>query len=174
MTEKTSSLTCTFHPKRETRLRCNRCNRPICIKCAKHTPTGYRCPECIKTQQKAFITAQWQDYFIAVFVGGLFSFLGSLLAVPLGFFTLFVAPVVGTITVTVIRKLISNRRSPTLTKVVTGTALLGSSPVVLIQVIRAVPLISAYGLQAAGSLYSLVWVVVYAGILTSTVYYRLS
>lgn len=174
MTEKTASLTCAFHPKRETRLRCNRCNRPICIKCAKHTPTGYRCPECIKTQQKAFITAKWQDYLIAVFIAGLFSFLGSLLAVPLGFFTLFIAPVVGTTAVSVIRKLINNRRSPNLTRLVTGTVLISSLPLVFIQLVRVLPLIAAYGLQALGSLYTLVWVVVYTGIITTTVYYRLS
>lgn len=174
MTEKTGSLTCTFHPKRETRLRCNRCERPICIKCAKHTPTGYRCPECIKIQQKAFITAKWQDYLIAVFTAGIFSFLGSLLAVILGFFTIFIAPVVGTITVSVIRRLISNRRSPNLKKVVVGTAVIGSSPLLIIQIIRLISLLSTYGLQAVGSAFSLVWVVVYTGILTSTIYYRLS
>ena len=46
MSEINNTLTCTFHPNVETQLRCNRCNKPICIKCAKHTPTGYRCPEC--------------------------------------------------------------------------------------------------------------------------------
>ena len=111
---------------------------------------------------------------IAVFTAGIFSFLGSLLAVILGFFTIFIAPVVGTITVSVIRRLISNRRSPNLKKVVVGTAVIGSSPLLIIQIIRLISLLSTYGLQAVGSAFSLVWVVVYTGILTSTIYYRLS
>lgn len=173
MNETTNNLTCAFHPQRETLLRCNQCDKPICIKCARHTPTGYRCPECIKTQQKAFITAKWQDFIIAVLIAGIFSFLGSLLAIPFGFFTIFIAPVVGTVTVAVIKKLISNRRSPLLSKIITATALAASLPVALIQFVSIVSLLLTYGIQASGSLLSLVWVVVYSTVVTSTIYYRL-
>ncbi|TFG48896.1 MAG: hypothetical protein E4H33_03340, partial [Anaerolineales bacterium] len=62
MSDIENTLTCTFHPKRETQLRCNRCEKPICIKCAIHTPTGYRCQECIRSQQKIFVTTKWFDY----------------------------------------------------------------------------------------------------------------
>ena len=39
MTE-TTTLYCYVHPNRETALRCNHCNRPICADCAIRTPTG--------------------------------------------------------------------------------------------------------------------------------------
>jgi len=45
---------CYVHPDRETLLRCNRCERPICQSCAVLTPTGYRCKECVRGQQKIF------------------------------------------------------------------------------------------------------------------------
>lgn len=173
MNETTPNLTCTFHPQRETRLRCNRCNRPICIKCAQHTPTGYRCPDCIKTQQKVFVTAKWGDYLIGIFIAGLFSFLGSLLAASLGFFTLLIAPIVGGVTVTVIRKAIQNRRAPLLYKVITATALISSLPVIVLRLIRFLPVLMNYGLGATVGLFSLVWVVVYAAVVTSTIYYQL-
>ena len=34
---------CANHPGVETSLRCNKCGKPICAKCAVRTPTGYRC-----------------------------------------------------------------------------------------------------------------------------------
>lgn len=42
-------LHCYRHPKRETLLRCGRCERPICEKCAVIGPAGQRCPECAKS-----------------------------------------------------------------------------------------------------------------------------
>jgi hypothetical protein len=42
------TLFCYRHPQTETVLRCNRCNKPICPKCAQCTPVGFRCPECIQ------------------------------------------------------------------------------------------------------------------------------
>jgi hypothetical protein len=41
-------LHCTWHPERETLLRCNRCDRPMCTECAVQHPVGLRCKECIK------------------------------------------------------------------------------------------------------------------------------
>jgi membrane associated rhomboid family serine protease len=40
-------LYCYRHPQVETSLRCNRCNKPICPKCAQRTPVGFRCAECV-------------------------------------------------------------------------------------------------------------------------------
>lgn len=43
------AMFCYRHPKVETVLRCGRCERPICTKCAILGPAGPRCPECAKT-----------------------------------------------------------------------------------------------------------------------------
>ena len=37
---------CSYHPNAMTRLRCSRCEKPICPKCAVRTPVGLRCPDC--------------------------------------------------------------------------------------------------------------------------------
>lgn len=37
---------CTYHPKVKTGLRCTRCGKPICPRCAVRTPVGLRCPDC--------------------------------------------------------------------------------------------------------------------------------
>ena len=88
-------LVCANHPNRETTLRCNRCEKPICAQCAVQTPVGYRCRECVKGQQKTFDNSIPMDYPIAAFislvcVGGATAVLDFL-----GFWGLFVAPVVG-------------------------------------------------------------------------------
>ena len=82
----TSTLYCVNHPNTETNLRCNRCEKLICTKCAVHTPTGYRCRECVRNQQKVFETALWYDYPLGFILAGLLSYIGSLIAPRLGFF----------------------------------------------------------------------------------------
>lgn len=37
---------CSYHPAVMTGLRCNRCGKPICPRCAVRTPVGMRCPDC--------------------------------------------------------------------------------------------------------------------------------
>lgn len=44
-------MECTFHPQTETLLRCSKCERPICGKCAITTPVGARCPDCARVQR---------------------------------------------------------------------------------------------------------------------------
>lgn len=42
---------CYRHPNIETRLRCSRCDKPMCIHCAQETSVGYRCPDCVHELQ---------------------------------------------------------------------------------------------------------------------------
>ncbi len=167
------TLYCANHPDVETTLRCNRCEKPICVKCAVLTPTGYRCIDCVRNQQKTFETAQWYDYLLASGIAIILSYIGSRLVSYLGFFTLFVAPIAGIIIAEAIRLVIRRRRSKRLFQVCAIAVALGSLPIMLQVVIIAINLFSG-GSVGFGFLLPLVWQGVYFFVVTSTVYYRLA
>ena len=45
-------LYCYGHPKTPTRLRCTRCDRPICGRCSIPASVGQHCPECVAEARK--------------------------------------------------------------------------------------------------------------------------
>jgi hypothetical protein len=59
---------CEVHPTVETGLRCNKCGRYMCTRCAVKTPVGYRCRQCVNKQQDAFYSATTRDYVLAAIV----------------------------------------------------------------------------------------------------------
>lgn len=172
-------LYCANHPQRETSLRCNRCDKPICTQCAVLTPTGYRCKECVRGQQKVFDTAQWIDYPLAFALATGLSFAASLIAPVLGFFVIFVAPIAGVIIAEVVRWVVRRRRSKLLFQLTMIGAIAGSLPQLFI---RVLPLLftllggaSASGLSAGlFSLLPLVYQALFTFLVASTVYYRLA
>lgn len=170
MSETENNLTCAFHPNRETQLRCNRCNKPICIKCATHTPTGYRCPECIRSQQKIFVTAKWFDSIIAGLITGLISFIGSLFASSLGFYMILIALAAGYLAVLASKKAISNRRSPILKYVMSACALLAT---LIPAAVNYYQVFLYGGLGISSVLYLVGWRLAYGIITAAYIFYQL-
>ena len=156
----TDTLFCANHPDTETMLRCNRCEKPICSKCAILTDTGYRCKTCVRGQQKAFETAETLDYPIAFVVAAVLSFIGSLIAPRLSFFVILLAPIAGTIIAEAVRFSIRRRRSKNLFITAAAGALIGSLPGLIGQII-------------AFNLFGILWYGLYSAVVTSTVFYRL-
>jgi hypothetical protein len=169
MSEEQPKLYCANHPQIETTLRCNRCEKPICPKCAVLTPTGYRCKECVRGQQKTFDTAQWYDYPLAVAIGGVLSFLGSQFVPVMSFFTIFVAPVAGVIIAEIIRFIIRRRRSKRLYLATAIAVAVGSLPFLGLMLFNLL-----VGFGGFGVLLPLLWQGLYSFLVTSTVYYRMS
>ncbi|MEZ4639980.1 MAG: DnaJ domain-containing protein [Caldilineaceae bacterium] len=109
---------CANHPTVETLLRCNRCGKPICMKCAVQTPVGYRCKECVSQQQNVYFNAAGSDNLIAFGVGFLVAAIASpivgLLIGGFGFIGLIIAFVAGSAAgsalAQIIRRAVGRRR----------------------------------------------------------------
>ena len=168
MTEATT-LYCYVHPNRETALRCNNCNRPICAACAVRTPTGYRCRECVKGQLKTFDTAEWYDYITGFITASLLSLVAAFLVTlisRIGFFGWFLiaagAPTAAVAITEGVRLVTRRRRSRALFTTVVIGVVLGALPVILFQVFFS------------GNFFGILFQVIYLVIAVPVVYSRLS
>jgi hypothetical protein len=167
MTESTT-LYCYVHPTRETSLRCNNCERPICAQCAVRTPTGYRCKECVRERQKTFETAEWYDFVFGFLIAAVLSAIAAFLVTlvgGIGFFGWFLiaagAPTAAVAIAEGVRRVTNRRRSRPLFLTVAAGVILGALPIILFQVLR-------------GDLFGILFQVIYLILATPVVYTRLS
>jgi hypothetical protein len=163
-----TTLYCANHPTVETSLRCNRCEKPICAKCAVKMPTGYRCKECVKSQMKIFDTAEWVDYATGFLAAGFLSLVASFLMSLLGyigFFGWFIiiagAPTAGVVIAEGVRWATRRHRSQSLFITVCAAVVFGALPLIIAQVIIFNP-------------FGLIFQVIYLVLAVPTVYSRLS
>src|SRR5260221_5178554 len=86
---------CAIHTTVETSLRCNKCGRYMCSRCAVRTPVGYRCKQCVNQQQDIYFNATQVDYVIGFVVSAVLSVPASYLAPRLGLFIIIFAGLIG-------------------------------------------------------------------------------
>ncbi len=129
---------CHFHPEVETGLRCNKCGKPICVKCARRTPVGYRCPDCIRSQQAVFYTAGWSDYVVVIVVGLVASTIGAAIVGSLGrvggygiWLAFLLGPVAGGVIAEAARRAARRRRGRYMAALVSGCIVVGALPMLL-------------------------------------------
>lgn len=160
------ALACANHPDVVTTLRCNRCNKPICQKCAIRTPVGYRCKSCIREQQGVFYSAFWFDYLFAALVSIPLAAFASYIIFHIGWLTIFIAPFAGLVIAEAVRLVTRRRRGRWLPLVVSICIIAGSLPGVGIWLI--VPFLT----QSALPIGALVWQGVYLFLAVGSAYYR--
>jgi hypothetical protein len=175
----TDTLYCYVHPNRPTSLRCNRCERPICAQCAILTPTGYRCKECVRSQQKVFDTAVWSDYIVAFVVAAIGSGITSGLVLLVsniffGIFILFLAPGAGVVIGNLVLRFIKNRRSRPLFLTAAIGMVVGALPALILVSLPALLGLLSAGFQAAYGLLPAIWVVVYLFLAVPAAYTQIS
>lgn len=169
-----ATLACPVHPERETTLRCNRCDRPMCSQCAVQTPVGYRCTECVRGQQRIFDTAFRRDYALASVVAAVGTAIGVGLLTLLGIFGVLLAPLLGAGLAELIRRGVGRRRSRRLPMVASVAGAIGSIPHVVGPALEAAFRVGAGGGgPLLGSLLAVLWPLLVAGIAVSSLYYRL-
>jgi len=169
-------IVCANHPNRETSLRCNRCNKPICTSCAIHTPVGYRCKQCVRGQQAGFDTAHWWDYIIAFVIAGGGVGIGITILTSLFYWLGFIfAPIVGGGLAELIRVAIRRRRS----RYLPHATIIGGTLGVLSHLVPPVLAFSFFGLgeMNVGWFTTIGWEIIfpiaYGLLMISTLYYKL-
>lgn len=149
-------VTCPVHPNEVATLRCNRCGRPMCTKCAVRTPVGYRCRECVREQQDKFFDAQWFDYVIAGGVSVVVSFIAAFVLARFGFgffmifIAFFVSSAVGGAIGAIVRALTRKRRGRYTSMIVAAGVILGALPMLPVNpIMTAIFMFLATGTAAA-------------------------
>ncbi len=175
----TDTLYCYVHPTRATTLRCNRCERPICAQCAVRTPTGYRCKECVRTQQKIFDTAVWYDYLVAFIVAAIGSGIASVLVLLVsgiffGLLILFLAPGAGVAIGNIVLRFIRNRRSRLLFLTSAAGMVVGALPVLIMFSLPALMTVLYGRLEGLAALLPAIWEVVYLFLAVPAAYTQIS
>ena len=108
---------CARHHATPTRLRCGRCEKPICPKCTVMGPVGARCRECASNRSSHMYQVGPLQFALAFGAGAVMGGLGSVLIDALGFFALWgllYAPAVGPLLGGVVSKLTRGKRGPVL------------------------------------------------------------
>jgi hypothetical protein len=170
-------MVCVNHPNRETRLRCNRCNQPICASCAVQTPVGYRCRACIRGQQKIFETTRQIDLPVAFVMSAVAMVAATAILRYLSYWGLFVAPVAGGIVAEIIRWIIRRRRNqhlPLVAAIGAGIGVIGFLGYLIVTNLGLS--FTSSGIDWAilgGILPSLIWPVAHGVLMISAIYYRL-
>ncbi|MCP4141364.1 MAG: hypothetical protein GY755_13955 [Chloroflexi bacterium] len=173
---------CINHPKTETKLRCNRCEEYICASCSVHTPTGYRCKDCIKEHEKVFNTSLWYDYLIGFIVAAILAAIGSAIVSLLsnwffGLFVLLFSPFAATIIVNAVQAATRRRRSKSLFITIALGVLAGGLPAILGGISSLLFIFSSPEYASNFSIWwilPLIWQVVYLFITAPAVYANLS
>ena len=169
-------LHCVNHPQVETYLRCNKCRQPICPKCAVQTPVGYRCRDCINTQQKVFY-ADFSPvhYVIAAAVALPLALVAGWIVPNLGWFAIVLGPFAGGGIAEAARWAIQRRRGPYTWLVVCACIVVGALPGLLLTLFAFAGSVffSETMISFAGGLMGLVWYAVYLVSALGTAYARL-
>ncbi len=149
-------------------LRCNKCGKPITPQEAVQTPTGYRCQDCVRKQQKIFDTSKPLDYLWAFLIAAVLSLIGGFITDWIGFFTFLLAPAVGVGIAEAVRFVTQKRRGKRLFRLVAAGVILGALPLILFKGFLLLGSFSVFRLLDLG------YQVLFLVLAVPSAYYRLS
>jgi hypothetical protein len=120
-------LFCYRHPDRETYVRCGRCDRPICPRCAMQGPVGFRCRSCGKPAIDPLRTIKpgqaVAGFAIAVGAGTV----GAVLGLQTGFFGILVGFFAGGITADLVMRVTGFKTGVVMAAILLGGIALGTA-----------------------------------------------
>ena len=134
LAEADAALRCYRHPERETWVRCGRCDRPICPRCAMQGPVGFRCRQCGRPAfdpLTSFTPVQLAGG-LALAVGA--GIIAGLVATRIGFFVILVGWFAGTFIADAVMRAVGFKRGPIMVGILFGGILAGTATAFAIDV----------------------------------------
>jgi hypothetical protein len=119
-------LFCYRHPERETWVRCGRCDRPICPKCAMQGPVGFRCKDCGKPAYDPLTTLKPAQAVLGSLVALGAGTLGGLIGLQLGFFVILIGFFAGGLISDIVMRVTGYKRGPVMATVLLGGIAVGT------------------------------------------------
>jgi hypothetical protein len=120
------ALFCYRHPDRETWVRCGRCERPICTRCAMQGPVGMRCRTCGRPKNDPLTRLsppQLAGGSVAAVVAGT---VGGYVGLEFGpLFAILLGPIVGGVIAEVVLRVTGYKRGPVIQAIVFGGIIVG-------------------------------------------------
>jgi ABC-type amino acid transport system permease subunit len=141
---------CARHKSVKTRLRCGRCEKPICPKCTTYGPTGARCRECVSYKGSHMYQVAPQQYVAAIVTSLALGLVSSYIAAFIGLFAIFYAPVAGTFIGKAVSAVVKHKRGTPLAAIAAAGLVLGALPHIFGGVIRMMAIYQAMGDEAIG------------------------
>lgn len=120
-------LFCYRHPDRETYVRCGRCDRPICPRCAMQGPVGFRCKTCGKPAYDPLTSFRPRQLVLGLATATLAGALGTYIGLQIGFFIIFIGFFVGGFVADAVMRVVGFKHGPVMNAVVIGGILVGAA-----------------------------------------------
>ena len=120
------AMYCYRHPDRETYVRCGRCDRPICTRCAMQGPVGFRCKNCGTLANDPLTTIAPTQAVLGTAVAIAGGVVIGLITGGLGWFTIFVSFFAGGVTSEAVIRITGYKRGPWMLAIVFGGILAGA------------------------------------------------
>lgn len=120
------SMYCYRHPDRETWIRCGRCDRPICTKCAMQGPVGSRCKQCGTLAYDPLTSFTTRQLGLGIGTALLAGIVAGFVSARIGFFSIFIAFFAGGIIAGLVQRATGYKRGPVMVGILFGGILFGT------------------------------------------------
>lgn len=120
---------CARHKNVKVRLRCGRCEKPICPKCTVMAPTGSRCSDCASNRHSHMYQVAPVHYLMSFGAAAVMGAIGAVLLDALGIFWLWIllyAPALGPVLGRAVVKITRGKRGAKLATVVSLGLVVGT------------------------------------------------
>jgi hypothetical protein len=120
------TLFCYRHPDRETWVRCGRCDRPICPKCAMQGPVGLRCKQCGKPAFDPLTSFRPQQLILGTLTALGAGLVAGYVASRIGFFSVVIAYFAGGLIAEIVTRVTGYKHGPVMLGIVVGGIVVGT------------------------------------------------